>query len=261
MTANEIVERIKKNLGIPWNEGTYRDTFKAGNPDTEVKGIATTFMATLDLLQRAQAAGMNLVVTHEPTFWSDNDATKDLTGDSIYQFKVDFCNKNSMVVWRFHDHLHARRPDVMFVGMARTLGWEHRESGPNQHRYTLPPTTLGALAADVKRHLNARTLRVVGDPDAKVSTVALGAGYNIPRVSAEVDVVIGGESPETGGALDDTEYIMDAAVFGGNKGQIILGHSLSEEPGMEDCANWLRTFITEVPVQWIRAGEPFWAPK
>jgi len=85
MTANEVVERIKKNLGVPWNERTYRDTFKAGDPETEVKGIATTFMATLDLLERAHAAGMNFVITHEPTFWSDTDAVKDLGDDSIYR--------------------------------------------------------------------------------------------------------------------------------------------------------------------------------
>jgi putative NIF3 family GTP cyclohydrolase 1 type 2 len=258
MTANDVVDRIEKNLGVPWNDQSYRDTFKAGSPDTQVKGIATTFMATLDLLQRAHVAGMNFVITHEPTFWSDADTVKDLGDDSIYRFKVDFCNKNNLAVWRFHDHLHARRPDMMWVGLARALGWENRESSPTQHRYTLPPTTLGALAADVKRHLNARTLRVVGDPNAKVSTIALGVGYNIPRVSPDVDVVMGGESPEAGGALDDTEYVLDAAAFGKNKGQIILGHQVSEEPGMEDCANWLRTFITEVPIQWIRAGEPFW---
>jgi putative NIF3 family GTP cyclohydrolase 1 type 2 len=218
-------------------------------------------MTAKDLLQRAHAAGMNFVITHEPTFWSDADTVKDLGDDSIYRFKMEFCAKNNMVVWRFHDHLHARRPDVMWVGLARALGWEKYETGPNQHRYTLPPTTLGVLAADVKRHLNVQTLRLVGDPDAKVSTIALGVGYNIPRVSADIDVVMGGESPETDGALDDTEYVMDAAALGRNKGQIILGHQVSEEPGMEDCANWLRTFITEVPVQWIRAGEPFWSPK
>lgn len=261
MTAREVVDRIKKNIGIPWNEQSYRDTFKVGNPDTEVKGIATTFMATLDLLQRAHSAGMNLVVSHEPTFWNDADTVKDLTGDPIYQFKVDFCTKNNMVVWRLHDHLHARRPDLIWVGLARALGWQDRETRPGQHRYTLPPTTLGALAADVQRHLNVRALRVVGDPSAKVSTIAVGVGYSIPRISPDVDVVMGGESIETGGALDDAEYVMDAATLGINKGQIILGHAVSEEPGMEDCANWLRTFITEVPIQFIRAGEPFWSPK
>jgi hypothetical protein len=30
---------------------------------------------------------------------------------------------------------------------------------------------------------------------------------------------------------------------------------------MEDCAAWLRTFITEVPIQFVRAGEPYWSPK
>ena len=69
------------------------------------------------------------------------------------------------------------------------------------------------------------------------------------------------ENPEAGNPLDDTEYVLDAAAIGKNKGQIILGHAISEEPGMEDCANWLRGFVTEVPIQFIRAGEPFWSPK
>ena len=42
MTAGEIVQRIKKNLGVEWRETTYRDTFKSGGADTEVTGVATT---------------------------------------------------------------------------------------------------------------------------------------------------------------------------------------------------------------------------
>jgi len=261
MTANDVVERLKKNLGIPWNGQTFRDTFKAGNPETEVKGIATTLMATLDLLQRANAAGMNMVITHEPTFWSDADTTKELEADPIYQFKAGFCAKHNMVVWRYHDHIHARRPDLIWVGLVRALGWTEFVSPTGQRRFTLPPTTLGALAADVKKHMNSRVLRVVGDPNAKVSTAAVGMGYGMPRISPDVDVVIGGEISEAGNPLDATEYCLDAAYIGKNKSQIILGHEISEEPGMEDCAIWLRTFITEVPIQFIRAGEPFWSPK
>jgi hypothetical protein len=51
MTAKAVVDLIKSNLGSPWNENTYRDVFHAGDPNVEVKGIATTFMATLDLLR------------------------------------------------------------------------------------------------------------------------------------------------------------------------------------------------------------------
>jgi len=259
MTANEVVERIKKNLGIPWNEKTYRDTFKVGDPNTEVKGIATTFMATLDLIQRAHAAGMNFVITHEPTFWSDRDTVSELADDPIYKFKVDFCARHNIAVWRFHDHIHAHNPDLIWVGLARALGWQ--QTAGTQNRFTFAATTLAALAAEIQRRMNIRALRVVGDPQARVSSAAVGMGYSIPRVLPDVDVVIGGEQPETGGQFDDTEYVLDAAFFGRNKGQIILGHAISEEPGMEDCANWLRTFLSEVPIRFIRAGEPFWSPK
>jgi hypothetical protein len=30
---------------------------------------------------------------------------------------------------------------------------------------------------------------------------------------------------------------------------------------MEECARWLKTFVTEVPIEFIPASEPFWTPK
>ena len=50
MTAREVVELIRKNQGIPWNDRSTRDTFMLGNPDTAVKGIATTMMTTFSML-------------------------------------------------------------------------------------------------------------------------------------------------------------------------------------------------------------------
>ena len=40
LTAGEIVSRIKSHVGT-WRDNTYRDTFKFGGPETEVKGIVT----------------------------------------------------------------------------------------------------------------------------------------------------------------------------------------------------------------------------
>lgn len=261
MTARDVLDAIKKNLGSPWNESTYRDVFHAGDPTVEVKGIATTFMATLDLLQRAHAAGINLIVTHETTFWNDRDDTKDMADDAVYRFKVDFCAKNQMVVLRLHDHAHSHRPDFIMTGLLRALGWSAASANPQNARiYTFPATTLGELAANIQRRTNSKAFRVVGDPKAKVSTGTAGMGYSMGRFSADVDVVIIGENPETGNAYDATEYALDAAFLGKSKGQIILGHAISEEPGMEDVAGWLRTFIKDIPVQLIRSGEPYWSP-
>jgi hypothetical protein len=38
-TAREVVTSIQKHIGVPWKTPTV-DTFKAGNPDTRVTGIA-----------------------------------------------------------------------------------------------------------------------------------------------------------------------------------------------------------------------------
>ena len=258
ITAGEVLDRIKKNLGVPWQENTTRDTYMAGGPATVVTGIATTVMSTFDQLKRAHAEGLNFILTHETTYWNDRDLVNDLTDDPVYQAKREFCEKNNLVIHRFHDNLHARRPDFAYQGLVRDVGWASYETPPNSHRFVLPETTLGALAADVAKRLGTKALRVVGDPLAKVSKAQIGVGYGMPRAAGDVDVVMSGEAQETDGAIDNTEYVMDAATLGIPKGQIILGHAISEEPGMADCAEWLRTFITEVPVKLVRAGEPYW---
>lgn len=259
MTAREAVELIKKNQGIPWNDRSTRDTFKAGDPDAAVKGIATTVMTTFDMLKRAHAAGLNMVITHENTFWTDRDDTNDLTENALYKLKTEFIRKNDMVVWRNHDHMHRMKPDYTVVGELRSAGIPGGENATMRPGIlTIPETTLGELAAQVKRSSGARALRCVGDPKAKVSKILIGPGYATPRMMPEADVVIGGEQQEADGGFDNVEYVMDAVSLGMAKGVIMLGHVISEQAGMEDFGNWLKTFLHDVPIQFVPAEEPFW---
>ncbi|HEY4262756.1 MAG TPA: hypothetical protein VGM98_21535, partial [Schlesneria sp.] len=68
LTAQDVADRIQTHLGGEW-QGFGPDGFKAGDPNTPLKGIATTAMATMDVLKRASNAGANLVITYEPTFF------------------------------------------------------------------------------------------------------------------------------------------------------------------------------------------------
>jgi putative NIF3 family GTP cyclohydrolase 1 type 2 len=262
ITAGEIVDRIKIHLGPAWRDTTFRDTFKFGGPGTVVTGIATTFMGTFDAIRRASAAGLNMIIPHEDTYWNDPDDISLVKDDPLYSVKVDFMATHNIVIFRMHDSMHAMRPDFEWVGLARDLGLDPKtETAPNSHRFTIAETTLGELAARLQKTIGARALRVVGDPAARVSRLQVGVGYATPPVnSPDIDVVISGEQQETDGALDSPEYVLDAATLGIPKGWIMLGHAVSEEPGMLNHAEWLRTFIPEVPIQLIRAGEPFWAP-
>ena len=258
LTAGQVVDRIKQNLGVPWREGP-TDTFKVGDAGSPVTGIATTVMSTFDVVKRAVAAGRNMVITHEPTFWVGNDDVRSVTNDPVYQQKLQFMRDNRVVVWRFHDNLHARQPDMSSVGLAQAIGWEGYLSKNEPRVYVLPPVRLSDLARDIERRLRLPAIRVVGDPQLMVNRGALMQGtppFHAATVLPNVDVIVAGEQREWEGV----EYAFDANTAGQRKGLILIGHWVSEDEGMRLCADWLKSFVTEVPVEWIPAGDPFWRP-
>src|SRR6185312_13169870 len=71
LTAESVIARIQTALGGDWSAAP--DGFKAGDRAQIVKGIATTAMATLDVLKQAARANANLVLTCEPTFFGRAD--------------------------------------------------------------------------------------------------------------------------------------------------------------------------------------------
>jgi hypothetical protein len=108
--------------------------------------------------------------------------------------------------------------------------------------------------------LKVKTMRIIGDPAMKVGSALLYLGFNnrLPLLGAlerpDGDVVILGETRE----WEAVEYARDAVAAGKKKALILLGHVPSEEGGMKECARWLKTFVTEVPVEYLPGGEPFW---
>jgi putative NIF3 family GTP cyclohydrolase 1 type 2 len=265
LTAREVIARIQAHVEIPWMSQTV-DTFKAGNPDTEVKGIAVTMMATLDVLQRAAASGQNLIITHEPTFYNHQDKPDDLEqkeNDPVLATKRAFIAEHNLVIWRFHDHQHRMKLDGIETGMAHALGWEKFQDPGNQYVFAIPETDLEHLASDLKSRLKIHVLRVVGDPKLKVKKVALvpgASGFNKETRALEItdlQVLITGEPRE----WETVEYVADAVTEGKPKALIILSHIPSEQSGMEECTRWLKTFVSEVPVEFVPARDPFWATK
>jgi putative NIF3 family GTP cyclohydrolase 1 type 2 len=258
LMAGQVVDRIKAHLGVPWREGP-TDTFKTGDATTPVTGVATTVMSTFDVIKRAAAARKNMVITHEPTFWTSNDNVRGFETNAVYQQKLQFIRDNNIVVWRFHDNQHARQPDMTAVGLAEALGWQGRLSKDDPRVYVLPRVRLRDLAKDVERRLRLPAIRVVGDPQSTVSRAALMQGaapFHAATVFPNVDVIVAGEQREWEGV----EYAFDANTAGQRKGLILIGHWVSEDQGMRLCADWLKTFVSEVPVEWIPAGDPFWRP-
>jgi putative NIF3 family GTP cyclohydrolase 1 type 2 len=261
LTADVVIKRIIAATGATPPPDTV-DTIKAGDPNTPVTGIVTTFLDTYQVLEKAVADGKNLVITHEPTFYNHPDDMTVLGNDPVQAQKLAYIQQHHLVVWRFHDTWHLRQPDGILEGVIEEFGWKAYQSSTDPHLFTLPPTTVAQLAAALRAKAGSRLIRVVGDPAMPVTHVALlpGASGLEKQVKTlerdDVQVLVAGEAAE----WETVEYARDAAAQGRHKALILLGHEVSEEAGMQYCAQWLKGILPGMPIEFIKAGEPFWAP-
>lgn len=255
LTAETVVQRIKAQLGGDW-PATGPDGFKAGDPLHPVKGIATTAMATMDVLKQSVKANANLILTYEPTFFARADAS---TGDDpVVKAKREFIEKNGLVVFRLRDHWQARKENEMVTGLASALGWS-RAAGNNV--YEISPATTEATVALIRSKLNLRGgLRVVGDRSATIRRVLLFPGSMTPATMwqrySEVDMIVAGEVRE----WENTHYAADIFSAGEKRALVTTGRVVSEDPGMRACADWVKNIVKEVPVRWIGVSDPYWRP-
>ncbi len=274
MTAQQVVDRIKQNIGVDWKTDTV-DTFKAGDPSTAVTRIVTTSLASLDVLNRAVKSGANLIITSEPAFYSKADTPTPpvrrpfgqpesapvpaAPPDPVFLGKDAFLKKHNLVIFRLSDHWRLRNPDPFAQGFADTLGWAKLAGDPKH--ISIPETSLDVLVSHTKKALQSRGgMRVVGDPRLRVRKVALLPGSTPIEASIAalpaVDAIIAGEVRE----WESVEYVRDTDDLGGKKALILTGRIVSEDPGMDLCAQWLRKIVPEVASSWISAGDPYWRP-
>ncbi len=263
MKVKEVVDTILNACAIERFQKTC-DQLITGDREAEVTGIATTFMATPAVIREAAARGANLIITHEPTFFTHADRLDWLEGDEVYRRKQALIEEMRMNIWRFHDHIHAMTPDGIFAGVQRDLGWEAYGDTANSFLYTIPTTTVPALVELLKERLGIEAVRVVGSAEARVEKVglligggSLGLGSDTMPMKLmrdyDLDVIVAGEILE----WTLCAYVRDAAQLGLNKALIVAGHNRTEEAGMKHLPEWLATILPGIPVCFVEAGDPY----
>ena len=271
ITAQQVVDRIRQSLGVAWQADTV-DAFKAGDPSTVVSGIVTTSLATLDVMRRTVKAGANMIISSGPTFYSRADLPTPPAGrgratatppspDPVFAAKNEFIRTNNLVVWRFSEHWRLRTPNPFTTGLIDALEWTRYRTTGNPLTVTVPSTTLDRLVEDVNGKLNARGgIRIVGNRQLRVRRIGFLPG-SVPiqttlNLLPQVDALIAGEIRE----WESSEYARDAVSEGLPRSLILLGRTLSEDPGMKACAQWLETIVSDVRCRWMPAGDPYWRP-
>ncbi|MEO7271162.1 MAG: hypothetical protein ABIX28_09480 [Vicinamibacterales bacterium] len=181
--------------------------------------------------------------------------------DPVYAGKNAFIAKHNLVVFRLAHHWNRRTPDPRAVGLAAALNWTRYRVSDDALKYEVPPLTFDALASQLKKSLGTRgSIRAVGDRAMTVRRIGLLPGYTmIPAAIAmlpSVDVIVAGEVQE----WESSTYAQDVAFAGLKKGFLSIGRVVNEAPGMQVCAEWLKTIVSEVPVRFVSAGDPYWRP-
>jgi putative NIF3 family GTP cyclohydrolase 1 type 2 len=272
-TAQGVAARMQSALGGEWPE-TGPDGFKAGDPNTPVHGIATTAMATMDVLKQAVTAKANLIVSYEPTFFGRQDGVpapaapagngrgagrgRNFAEDPVYKAKKEFIEKNGLVVFRLHDHWQSRKDPDMAGALAEALGWGKYRVKPDDGIYEIPAASAEEIVAQMRKRLNLHGgLRAVGDRKARARRILLLPGVMTPAVMwqryTEADLIVTGEVRE----WENTHFAADLFSAGEKHGLITLGRVVSEDPAMRACAAWLKT-VVDVPARWIPAGDLYW---
>lgn len=259
-TAGQVIATIIKNTGSGEIPSTV-DIIKEGDPETKVTGIITCMFATMDVLKQAVAKKCNLIIVHEPLYYNHLDETKMFLNDPVFLEKRKFITDHKLVIWRFHDYIHSMKPDGIEMGMIDKLGWKDYVVRGTTNQFVLPETTLKELLRTLKLVFPENAFYVIGNPDMKLSNVRLAAGAPGSAThirlleNSNVDVVLAGESQQ----WETYEYMRDAIEQGRKKAIIFLGHISSEESGMDYCSKWLKTFIKDVPVYFVKSGPSFWS--
>jgi putative NIF3 family GTP cyclohydrolase 1 type 2 len=261
LTIQQVIDLILKSIpNAPFKQTV--DTIKAGDANQQVTGIVTTMFATAEVIEKTAKLGANFIIAHEPTFYNHTDDAPWLETDEVYKYKTGLLQKHKIAVWRFHDYIHAHKPDGVLMGVLQAIGWEKYYNAEKPSVVNIPSITLENIIKLVKDKLNIPHLKVIGDGKASCSKIVIAPGAaggprQIEAIRKEhPDLFICGELNE----WETSEYIRDLRFMGAKTSLIVLGHIVSEEPGLQWLVKWLQPQIPAIKVTHIPSTDAFtWA--
>jgi len=259
MLVRDVIGKIASEVPLADVFSTV-DNIKIGSEEASVRGIVCAFMPTVEVLREAAHIGANLVIVHEPIFYNHTDDTSWLAGNAVVAEKRAIVDDAGITVFRFHDAPHTISPDMIREGVVAKLGWKPFKRVEGLPYFDLPEQSLVELAGKLRLGLGiSGPMRVAGDSAMRCSRIALLPGFGGARdhilrlAESEVDALVVGEGHEWEGG----EYARDARDLGRAKAIIYLGHTYSEDAGMEAFAGWLRARLPDVQVTHVPTASPF----
>jgi len=257
------VDRYMRALGtwVDWTQTV--DTFKAGDPESDVHGIAVAWQSQWPTLKAAHAAGCTLFITHEPTFYVHRDDDPGGYQDAQLDAKRAWLAETGMVVYRCHDVWDVVPEHGVRDSWARGLGLDGPPLAEDARRfygvYRVEPQPLRQLArrlASRVRDVGQDQVQLLGDGSRTVTHLAIGTG-----AACRVPAMASLRTPD--GAAPDALLVTDDGMRFWADGSwaidrdlplLIVNHASAEEWGMRSLAAYLQAHFPSVPVRHFPQG-------
>jgi putative NIF3 family GTP cyclohydrolase 1 type 2 len=231
------------------------DVFKAGDPKTEVKGIAVGWMPYEWAIRRALELGCNMFVTHEPTYYDHWDKNQDVFKFDCARRKRELVEKSGIVILRCHDLWDQYPEEGVPDSWARTLGFSQPVDGKGWFRVF---DVSGRTAIDVARQVAKKTaylgqdcVQLLGDENRKVTRAAIGCGAITPFQqfveTYRADLAICTDDGFT--YWQDGALALDMGIP-----VIIVNHPVAEDYSMKTLADHLKKKYPALAVHYIPEG-------
>ena len=255
--------------------------FCAGDKHAPLRRVVVCYAPTLDVLRRAAGEGNTLIVTREHPFYMHGGLNYPyltegleaaLRDDPVVAAKREIIAASKLLVYRMSTAWDNFRPQAQSTALAQAMGLTPITPQPMPRSRGVicdcPRTTLTALAQTAYEKLKARSPRIVGDPKATVTRVAVQSGETDPKrgladliADPKIDGVIAG----AGGVIDEVDgaigYFQDVIGSGRRIAMLAVGYGPSEEPGGAEVARWMRTVLPDLTIEWWPVPDASWIPR
>jgi len=229
------------------------DRIVLGDPAAEVTGIGTCWLPYWETCRQAVRDGVNLLVVHEPTFythWDLDEKSPDLfaasaAGRAAYlkavEAKKAWILANKLVVIRCHDVLDKIGGFGIPHAFGKLLGFGSGDiirSKPYYNVYRTTPKKAVEAAREIARKMaevGQPGVAFYGDKDRLIESVGVGTGCFCDPIEF-MDL-----APDMFIAIDDIVRTWTQTVYARDTGHplVVVNHGATEEAGVRGLSEFL----------------------
>ena len=224
--------------------------FRFGNPEIIIKGVGVAWYLSIEVIEQAIKRSLNLLLIHEPDLFYEDKSPWYTTllpeTSTVNLKKKQLLIENNICVYTAHSNWDLQKQVGNQPTFAKALGLtEEIKRDIAVGVYRIQPMTFSDLIHKVKTATGLKHVRVQGDQNKLIKTVAVGFG----NLGLAVDAILVNHA-DAGifGELCEFSFI---AAREANVAIIETTHLVSESIGFHSVVDVMKERVPEIKFEFL----------